>query len=208
MKTKSPFMVFQEFVSPLLSETIIDLLDVTVPDTDIEGNPIRMRMQHDSAQELIFERLLPIIPQIEQHYNVKYKGTEQPMVFEWCDEGCDSTHPMCENSHYVKGKWLRTKHRDLTGVLFLSEFRDTVPFDDDYEVYGGKLEFPQHGFGFNPQRGTLVIYPSDPHFINVTTSVEAGELFQVRLNISTEEVLIYNPAEFPGEFSSWLQEFA
>ena len=167
-----------------------------------------MRMQHETAQELIFERLLPIIPRLEQHYNVKYKGTEQPMVFEWLAEGSKSTPPMCENSHYVNGKWLRTKHRDLTGVLFLSEFHDTVPFDDDYEVYGGKLEFPQHGFGFNPQRGTLIVYPSDPHFINVTTGVQAGELFQIRLNISTEKALVYQPAEFPGEFSTWLQEFA
>ncbi len=203
---KSPFMIFQEFASPLLTETIIDLLDVTTPDTDIDGVPVLMRIPHTAGEALVFERLEHIIPQIENYYNVQYKGTEQPIVFEWYAEGA-SGYLRCENSHYVKGKWVRTKHRDLSCVLFLSEYRDNPPFDENYEVYGGKLEFPQHKFGFNPQRGTLIVHPSDPHFINVTTQSNAGELFQVRINITTKDLLIYNPEDYPGDFTVWLQEY-
>lgn len=200
-------MVFQEFISPLQAEIIVDHLNVTVPDTDTEDTPVLMRIPHKTAEALVFERLEHIIPRIESYYNVQYKGTEQPIVFEWYAEGA-SGYPRCENSHYVKGKWVRTKHRDLSCVLFLSEYRDNLPFDEDYEVYGGKLEFPQHKFGFNPQRGTLIVHPSDPHFINVTTQSNVGELFQVRINITTKDPLIYSPEGYPGDFTVWLQEYA
>lgn len=200
-------MVFQEFISPLHAELIIDHLNVTVTDTDQEGNPVPMRRKSDFAQEMIFEKLQPLIPQIENHYNIEYKGTEV-MVFEWHDEGCLQGAPICENSHYTKGKWMRTRNRDISGILFLSEHREQPPFDEEFEVFGGKLQFPNHQFSFNPQRGTLILYPSGPHFINVTSTVHAGSLFQVRINIAAEGMFMYDPKNFPGDYTVWLQEYA
>jgi hypothetical protein len=88
-------------------------------------------------------------------------------------------------------------------VLFLSDYQESPSFDSEYEVYGGKLEFPQHAFGFNPRRGTLVLFPSDPHFINVTSDVFVGELFQSRLQLAASTPYFYDSEMFPGNYTQW-----
>jgi len=98
---------------------------------------------------------------------------------------------------------VRTRDRDITAILFLTDYSKSAAFDALYEAYGGKLEFPNHGFGFNPERGTLVIFPATPHFINASSPVLVGDLFQVRINIATKRPFLYQPSEFPGNFLSW-----
>lgn len=201
MSLKSPFYIVEEFVSPLLCEEIIEICDFTVPDSDKEGSYVKTMKSSERAEAIIYERLLLLLPNIQAHYQFLYKGTE-PMMFEWFPEG--SIGEMgAENSNFVRGKWLRTKQRDFTGILFLCDYQENIPFEQDYEVYGGKLEFPQHAFGFNPRRGTLVIFPSDPHFINVTSNVFVGDLFQCRIQIAAQTPYIYNPQMFPGNYTQW-----
>jgi len=202
---KSPFLIHQEFLSPLLCEEILDLMNITVPDVDFEGNPQPSFRHNKAAEKIVFERFKGLIPTIEDYYRIEYRATEK-MFFEWYSEG-SSGRPLCDSSEYINKKWIKTKDRDITGIIFLSEFRDTSPFDPDYEVRGGKLEFPQHGFGFNPERGTLVLFPSVPQFINATAPVEAGDLFQIRFHIAAQEPFLYNPLEFPGNYTVWFQEF-
>lgn len=198
---KSPFLVFQNFLSPKVCESIVDDLGFYSPDVDPEGNPIKMFRFKMEAEEIIFNRLEPNIPLIVNYFDTTYRGTEQ-IIFEYLAQGTTSV-PICENSNYVRKKWVRTKDRDITCVLFLSDYNENAPFDTDYEVYGGKLEFPQHGFGFNPQRGTLVCYPSGPHFINANAAVLEGDLFQARIHIATETPLLYDPRKFPGDYRTW-----
>lgn len=207
MTTKSPFYVIQDFLSPLLCEEMIYNLDMCVPDTDKEGHPIRTVKHNETLQEIIFDRMSQNILELENHYGVTYAGTEQ-MLFEWYPQGCSGESVHCENSNYIKGKWLKTKNRDFSGIIFLSDYRDKIPFDNDFEVYGGKLEFPQHGFGFNPARGTLILFPSVPHFINATTQIQFGDLYQVRFHIATRTPFLYDPKQFPGNFYSWFQQFS
>lgn len=200
---KSPFYIVEEFVSPLKCEDMIDLCDFNVPDTDIEGHPIKTRKTCEQAEMLIYERLQVILDDVQSHYGIKYRGTER-MNFEWYPTGAhEPAH--AENSEFVRGKWLRTRGADLTGILFLSDYQDDVPFESDYEVYGGKLEFPQHLFGFNPTRGTLVIFPSAPHFINATAPIHYGDLYQVRFNIVAQTPFWYNPSDFPGNYTTWFK---
>lgn len=206
MKVHSPFFVRQEFVSPLVCEEIVDNLNLTVPDTDKDDHPIKTQRFNTLIEEYLFDRIQDLVPEIETHFNIQYRGTER-MTFEWYAEGCSGEQPHCENSSFVRQKWLRTKDRDLTGILFLSDYHDKTPFDGEFEVYGGKLEFPQHHFGFSPQRGTLIIFPSGPHFINSTTEILAGDLLQVKFHIAASNIYLYNPSDFPGNFQSWLQEF-
>lgn len=200
---KSPFLVVQDFLSPKVCESIADNLGFYSPDINEEGKPIKMFRHDDHGQEIIFNRLQSYISTIESHYNVEYKGTEQ-MIFEYLAQGT-VTEPICENSNYVSKKWARTKNRDLTAVLFFSDYNRHVPFDGDYEVYGGKLEFPQHGFGFNPVRGVLIVYPSGPHFINANAAIVAGDLYQVRIHMATHLPYLYNPHDFPGDYRSWFE---
>ena len=207
MATKSPFLIKQEFISPLLCEDIVDMLDLTVPDVDIEGYPQKTIRMHNKAEEILFNRVEKIVEEVEEYYDIEYRGTEQ-MVFEWYSEQCKGYNPHCENATYAGSNWVRNKDRDLSGVLFLSDYQEEIPFDSEFEGYGGKLEFAQHHFGFNPQRGTLVIFPSDPHFINNTTEILIGDLYQVRFHIAAERPYLYDPQKFLGNYTVWLQQFA
>lgn len=208
---RSPFYVVQEFLSPLLCEEIVDDLRFLVPDTKIvgfdEAVPIKTQKGHDRSEETIYNVFSSHVLEIEDHYNVEVRGTE-PMMFEWYAQGCEGEDPHCENSNYLRRKWVKLRDRDLTCVLFLSDYQETVPFDSDFEVFGGKIEFPQHNFGFNPQRGTLIVFPSGPHFLNGTTPILAGDLYQVRFHIATMKQFQYNPSEWPGGYEQWLQQFA
>jgi hypothetical protein len=201
MTIKSPFYVIQEFISPMMCEHIVALLDWNVPDTDMEGKPIKTIKSSERPQNIIYERLVNVFPEIQAYYEFLYKGTEN-IIFEWFPEESKG-NIQCENSSYLRRKWLRTKQRDFTGVLFLSDYQEKIPFDNEYEVYGGKLEFPQHRFGFNPQRGTLIFFPSGPHFLNITTQIYAGDLYQARIQIAAHTPYLYDPRNFPGDYQTW-----
>ena len=201
---KSPFLIFQEFISPKTCETIVDKLGFYSPDTDQQGHPIKMFRFHEESERIIFDRLQAITPEIINYYGAdNYRGTEQ-IIFEYITPGT-ACEPICENSNYIRKKWVQTKDRNISAVLFLSDHNEIVPFDSEYEVYGGKLEFPQHHFGFNPTRGTLIVYPSGPHFINATANIAAGELFQARIHIATQTPYLYQPDKFPGDYRSWFK---
>ena len=204
MASKSPFYVIPEFISPLMCEEILDICDFIAPDKDKDLNPILTIKSSERAESLIYERLLLVLPEVQAHYQILYKGTE-PIYFEWYPQGCKG-ECHAENSNYVRSKWLRTKNRDITGVLFLTEYQDQIPYEQDYEVYGGKLEFPQHHFGFNPQRGTLIFFPSDPHFINGTSDVFVGDAFQARIQIAAQTPYLYDPQMFPGNYTTWFAD--
>lgn len=201
MSIKSPFYVIEDFVSPLMCEDILDACDFNVPDQDKEGEEVLTTKTSDRAEAAIFNRLQQIIPDLEKYYELEYKGTER-IQFEWFPTG-SSSQPQSENAVFVRGKWLRVRNRDLSAILFLTDYQDTPPFEGEYEVYGGKLEFPQHKFGFNPRRGTLVVFPSDPHFINLTSAVFAGDAFQARIQMAAKAPYIYDPTKFQGNYLSW-----
>jgi hypothetical protein len=204
---KSPFLVIQRFISPLTCERIIESL----PRYKNVTHPLPLADEYDTGrvtfQELGMQYLqLPIleaVPKIESHFNVKYKNLEDTFI-EWFKPGAIDKLK-CDNSSF-SSRWTRTHNRDFSGVVFLSDYNDTVPFDGAYEVYGGKLEFPQHGFGFQPQRGTLIVYPSGPHFINYNTEIKFGDLFQVRFYLEMNGIYIHSPANFPGDYTEWFKE--
>lgn len=200
---KSPFLVVQDFLSPKACESIVNDLGFYSPDIDKDGKPMKMFRHNETGQQIIYDRFKSHIATIEQYYKVEHRGTED-MIFEYFAQGTVS-EPLCENSNYLRKKWVRTKDRDFTGVLFLSDYNEHTPFDGDYEVYGGKLEFPQHGFGFNPTRGVLIVYPSGPHFINANAAIIAGDLYQVRIHLGASLPYLYNPHEFPGDYRSWFK---
>lgn len=204
MTVKSPFIVKQEFASPLMCEDVVDACLFNVPDKDKDGKEMKTVRTSDAAESLLYNRLIDLMPSLEAHYGIKYRGMER-MAFEWFPEGSEGTF-QSENSEFLRGKWLRTRARDLTAILFLSDHAQDDAFEPGQEVYGGKLEFTQHKFGFNPTKGTLIVFPSDPHFINVTAPVLAGDLFQVRIQISAQAPFLYNPSKYPGNYTSWFSD--
>ena len=203
--TKSPFYIIQDFISPVACEQMVDALNCWDPDSDKDDAPISKTMHHDRNEETVYTALLDHIDDIREHYNIEYKGMER-INFEWYPHACDQSDVKCGNSIYARKQWVRNKDRDLTAVLFFSDYQDKIPFDSEYEVYGGKLEFPQHHFGFNPQRGTLIVFPSDPHFLNVTNTILAGDLFMARMHIAASQPYMYQPNDFPGDYRTWFDD--
>lgn len=204
----SPFRVYQEFLSPKACQEILSMVKAA-PNMDADGNPAKLERFHSEAEDKIFSKFKELIPELETHYGLKYKGTEN-LVFQHFPEGMKglAEAPHCENSQYLRKKWVKVRDRELTGLLWLKDYQNTVPLDPSLEVYGGKLEFPAYGFSLQPQAGTLVIYPSGPHFITATSPVLVGDLYCVRFHIASEGLYLYQPDKFSGTYQEWFKEFA
>lgn len=201
-KPRSPFYIVENFLSPLLCEEIVDNVPFAEPDMSQEGRvPLVSSCTDEQYQDVVYQAFKPYVTELEQYYNYEHKGTEY-FEFEWlAEKGVIPVH--AENAEYIEEQWVQTKQRDFTGVIFLTDFNDKPPFDNDFECYGGKLEFLNHQFGFNPVRGTMVIFPSEPRFCNASSEVLAGDLYQIRFHIAAKKPFIYNPKLFPGNFRTW-----
>lgn len=164
----------------------------------------RFVLDEDQA---LFERFKLLIPKFEQHYSgFKYRGTENPVFQQFPANKKRAEEPHCENAVFKRKKWLRVKDRELTGVLWLKDYQETPPFDINTQVLGGKLEFPVYNFGFQPQKGTLVVYPASERFISLTTEVLVGELQTVRFHVAATDFWLYNPDDYKGDFRSWFAD--
>lgn len=199
---KSPFYLVDDFISPLMCENMVDECDFNVPNKNKDQQHIKTVVKNiEESESIIYDRIQQLIPNIEQYYNFQYKGINT-IQFEWFPIDSFQNHT-AENSKIVNNKWVRHNINDFTGVLFLSDYQDNPPLDDEFEVYGGKLEFLYHKFGFNPKRGLLVIFPSDPHFVNSTSRVLLGNLYQVRIQITSDPHWNYDLKKFPGNYTTW-----
>lgn len=210
MTVKSPFLVYQNFVSPKICDELLSQIEVTAPNRDQDGNPTKMERYCDTAEDIIFTKLQPLIPEIEAHYDFVYRGTEK-VVFQYYPEGMKGNcaePPHAENSQYMRKKWVKTKPVDITGFLWLKDYNDRPPFNQSNEVFGGKTEFAAHNFSLTPQKGTLVLFPAGPHFIKAVSSVLVGNLYQAKINIGAEGIWLYQPQNFPGHFSEWFEQYA
>lgn len=202
--TKSPFLVFQDFLPASICDHVAKIVRVE-PLLDPEGVPQSVTRFHDEAQDLIFDEFRELIPEIEAHFTgFKYRGTEE-LVFQQfpVTNGTPAEAPHCQNASFKRKRWLKTKDRDLTGILWLKDYQESPPFDVATQVLGGKLEFPVYNFGFQAQKGTLVVYPASERFISLTSPILVGELQCVRFHLAAEGLWIYDPKSYPGDFKTW-----
>ena len=196
-------MIFEEALSPLQCESIADSAEFIQLDVNSLNQPMMTSKHTDLAHQLIESAIRDRQQLIEDHYKAKIQNIDLTRV-QWQDSTV-APAAVCDNSVRVKDKWLRIHNRDLTALLFLSDYNERPPFDSDFEVYGGKIEFPSHQFGFNPIRGTMVLYPSDPHFAHVFSKISLGNLFITKTFIQLNPPLIYKPSDFPGSWQQWLE---
>ena len=208
---KSPFIVVQDFLSPLTCEKIVQDITVLQPDMDVDGNPKKLERHHLIWEKEIANRFHDVIPEIEERYNSTYRGLEQPL-FQMYPENAKvpAENPGCENSKYLRKKWVMYKDVDLVGFIWLKDYNDQVPLDPRHEVFGGKLEFPAFNFSLVPQRGTLVMFPAGPHFISVISPILLGDLYQIKLTVSIKEKngakWFYQPQQYPGKWQQWFED--
>lgn len=209
---KSPFLIQQDFLSPLTCESIVKDIEIQQPDEDNNGDPIKTERHCLPWEQEIIERFRDLIPSIENRYDATYRGLEKPL-FQFYPENSKTPaeQPGCENSKYIRKKWVKVKDVDLTAFVWLKDYNDKVPLDPRHEVFGGKLEFPAYNFSLVPQRGTLVMMPAGPHFINTISPILLGSLYQIKLNVSLRakdgSMWFYQPSNFPGRWTDWLSEF-
>lgn len=207
MSSKSPFLVLKELVSPLQAEDMVARLNHTIPNTDQKGHPtvtFKGNRLSESRVAATFNQLLPVI---EEYYEFQTK-TLTPFTFEWYPAGYSGQPPTSEGCQLISKRgqsalWHKIHDYDFTVVLFLNDFSDDTRFDERFEVRGGKLEFPTHEFGFNPERGTAIVYPCCPNFINAVSPVEAGDSNIARFHIIAKEEYKYDMERFPGDYTTW-----
>lgn len=192
--SNSPFIIEQNLLSPSLCEDVIQFIDLDLMSSSYK----------EDIELVIFEHIQNILPNFEQYYSVNYKQISN-IDFEDLYQGYKSKSSISDNSLFINGKWTRIHDIDFTGIIFLSDFNNKPPFSKSFEVYGGKLEFPQHKFGFNPERGTLIMFPSDPHFHYNFSDVQVGKSYYIKFNITCTNEFVYNRNNFKGNYLTWFQ---
>lgn len=211
MNTKSPFLVYQYLLRPEFCDHIAKTVRVN-PTINQDNTPEAMERHYVPLEQDIFAHIEPLIPEIEQHYGLKYRGTEHLVFQQFPATGKQAEAPHCENAVFKRKKWIKVKDRDLTAIIWLKDHQDSPPFDQEKHVLGGKLEFPVYNFGLQPQKGTMVVYPANNRFISLTTAVLVGELQCIRLHIAAgtgedgEGIWVYNPDEYQGDFRNWFSD--
>jgi hypothetical protein len=202
----------QDFLSPQVCEKIVDDIRVLSPDVDENGIPRKLERFNLFWENDIAERFRDLVPSIEETYDCVYRGLEKP-VFQYYPENAKTPaeNPGCENSKYVRKKWVMHKDVDLVGFVWLKDYNSDVPVDPRFEIFGGKLEFPAYNFSLQPQRGTLVLFPAGPHFITVISPIMLGDLYQVKLNVCINSKnggrWFYQPSNFPGTWQQWFESY-
>ena len=209
----SPFLIVEHFISPSICEQLIAELGISAPSLDEKGYPLKHeRILKDAEHATFFKNLIQSqVNAIEHRYTAAVDGMEPPsfrQYFEDPAKPCESHG--CENSKFLRKKWVKTKDIDLVGFISLKDYGGGVPLDPRMEVYGGKLEFPAYNFSIVPQRGTLVLYPAGPHFITAISPILVGSMEQIKIAIKLKsdknEMWIYQPANFAGTYSEWFSE--
>lgn len=189
---------------------MLDTLEFRDPDTSDPGGtiPLPQTIHNQLCQQIIIDRIVDadIISKIEQHYRgFTFKGSTK-FDFTQLEQGCGGIPAHGENCQFLGGKWAQIKPYDLTATISLNESNTKAPFDDQYEVYGGKHEFINHSFGFMPERGTMIIHPSSPHFINAHAPIKRGALTIVKFHLVSNVPMIYQPSDYPGNYTNWFRD--
>lgn len=190
---RSPFVVLPNVLTPAQCETLIKSAKFN------ETSPINDQVSADQLYDALREE----IPGVLEYFDIETIGQSRPQYIQ-LNPG-DKVEPHCENSEYLREGWVRLRNYDLTGIIFLNdavEAADQIVEGQQF-VFGGKLEFPQYNFGFNAQRGTMIVFPSTPNFINLTTDVKLGSLHYVKFHIAAKTPYLHDPEKFPGSYKTW-----
>jgi hypothetical protein len=211
-KIHSPFHVVENFISPANCEKLIAELGITAPSISEDGHPIKNERFITAPEQLnlLQDALLEHTADIQTRYHGLIKAMDKPHFQQYFEDPKKPCEPHgCESSKYVRKKWVKVRDIDLVAYLWLKDFGAGIPLDPRFEVYGGKLEFPAYNFSLVPQRGTMVMFPAGPHFITAISPVLVGSLEQIKFSLKLTDaqngMWLYQPSNFPGEYTDWFQ---
>lgn len=213
----SPFFSIQDFFSPSLCDQIIDEMGLSAPAYEADDKtPIKHEriIKGTRFEGLLKKSILDNAEAIQARYGGSLVGMDEPHFFQFFEN--PKVHCVahgCENSKFLKRKWVVVKDVDLVGYVWLKDYNDGIPLDPSFEVYGGKLEFPAYDFSIIPERGSAVIFPAGPHFITAVSHVFVGSMeyikFALKLVRDTETgeaAWFYQPENFPGTYQDWFNQ--
>lgn len=207
----SPFHVVENFISPLRCEQLVQKFALKVLDLDETGAVMKHeRLVLGEQAGDVMSELDALIPLLERRYNAEVFG-EPNLTFQQYHENpkMPAEQHGAEGWKYLRKKWTKIKDVDLVGFLWLKTYHAAVPLDPQFEVYGGKLEFPTYNFSLTPQRGSLVFFPATPHFIHAMSHVMLGSCEQIKVTMRLRVnglPWVYNPSSFPGSYQEWFVE--
>lgn len=200
---KSPFLLIRNFLSPLEVENVLlSVVDIR-PDYLDKKTPLRTVLRKPAVSMRIFNKIEEFADSIEQYY-----GTEidefHDVTIEWYPENCQQVNVECENCKPLNSRqWKRINNNDLTAIIFLKDYNKSADFDEDFEVYGGELEFLNHQFSITPERGTMVIFPSNQYFLNSIKSPKFGDAYILKLHMICKPSFKYDPKNYEGNYKLW-----
>jgi hypothetical protein len=202
---ETPFLVERNFLPPMLCEQIIgDLkIDTMFPTFGQDGKPKSTILHSRLNTQRILSLFEPTVEELERKYNTEYMGTHN-LMFEWYPTNYVSSQ--IKSDGYIQKRdegWVRYNLIDFTGILWLNNFNDKPDFDENFEVRGGQLEFPMFDISFQPERGTLVLFPTAPNFAHTVAPVQIGSLTQVRFQIRSEVPYKFNKEDFEMNPDNW-----
>lgn len=200
-----PFLIVEEFISPLLCERILEDLrvDKAIPMKGQDGKPKVTILSSRLNSDRILRTFDHVIPSLENKFDTSYMGTHN-LMFEWYPPNYEPTQLKTDGYMQTREEgWVRYNLIDFTGILWLNDYNDKSNFDPYFEVNGGNLEFPMFDINFRPQRGTLVVFPTAPNFANSVAPINVGSLTQVRLQIRSTEPYEFNTEKFETNPDNW-----
>lgn len=211
----SPFHVIHEFLSPLLCDQMIQELGIKTPSFELDEEtpiPNHRLLTNTRYHNIVKNRAQDEADAIEKRYDATIVGMNEPQFSQYFENPkAPCVAHGCENSKFLRKKWVKVKDIDLVGYVWLKDFNNGVPLDPSFEVYGSKLEFPAYDFSLMPKRGTCVIFPAGPHFISAVSHVFAGstEFVKFGLKLETNDIensmWFYQPSKFPGTYKDWFK---
>lgn len=199
---KSPFLVIENFISPLLADEIIVNTNFNTPDLYPDDKPMVTTKFDEEFDDIISDRINKlVVPILAKHFDTSI-STIHPIEIEMLVP--DAHVPVhADGFNLVDNNWVKTKPWDFTAILFLSEHTNETNIDDLTQCNGGKLEFINFNFSFNPTVGTLIVFPNDPRFSNASSYVKIGECYQIRIHLQSDIMYLYDPSKFKGSPDIW-----
>jgi hypothetical protein len=200
---KNPFIVIDNFLSPLECESVINSLDF-VPTFSEDGKVKANIMRNRLMDMRLSKKINDLVEDIETYYKCEIDSFSAGR-YEWYPTNYQASNAECENSCLINGTWSRKNQNDFMITIILNDHQEKVPFDPDYEVKGGNLEYPTHNFSFLPKRGMVIIHPANQYFLHGIASVKAGNLYLIRICAICDAPYKYDPEQFKGSYNIWFK---
>lgn len=194
--SNNPFIIVDDRFSPFLCENLLnDLIITQAVDEETPGSYIS-EVIDETINILLKERLSPLFSNISERFEVTPQKIEK-VVFKYFKGPCNETPFKADNSVFMSNVWVRNEYNDFTITLFLtSYYNPSEKLDTEFESLGGQLQFPQHNMSVYPDRGGIIIHPSDNHFVKNNSAVIQGTCAMIDVLISCDTLYLYDPVEF------------